>query len=93
MERVSGTLRGRLPQELRLAGIGGIEAANAWLAASFIPAFNARFAIEPEEEGTAFLPFAGDLENILCVHEKRLAGNDKSERLTLTINVRIVRPL
>jgi len=80
MERVFGTLQGRLPQELRLAGIGSIEAANAWLAASFVPAFNARFAIKPEEEGTAFLPFVGDLENILCVQEERVVGNDNCVR-------------
>ncbi len=93
MERVFGTLQGRLPQELRLAGIGGIEAANTWLAASFIPAFNARFAIKPEDEGSAFLSFVGDLENILCIQEERVVGNDRSERLTLTINVRFVRAL
>lgn len=80
MERVSGTLQGRLPQELRLTGIGGIEAANAWLALSFIPAFNARFAVKPEEEGSAFLPFVGDLENILCVQEERIVGNDNCVR-------------
>jgi len=80
MERVFGTLQGRLPQELRLAGIDSIEAANAWLTASFIPAFNARFAIKPEEEGTAFLPFVGDLENILCIQEERVVGNDNCVR-------------
>lgn len=80
MERVFGTLQGRLPQELRLAGIAEIEAANAWLASSFVPEFNARFAIEPEEEGTAFLPFVGDLENILCVREERTVGNDNCVR-------------
>jgi transposase len=80
MERVFGTLQGRLPQELRLAGIGSIEAANAWLTASFVPAFNARFAIKPEEEGTAFLPFVGDLENILCIQEERVVGNDNCVR-------------
>lgn len=80
MERVFGTLQGRLPQELRLAGIGSIEAANAWLISSFVPEFNARFAIKPEEEGTAFLPFVGDLENILCVQEERTVGNDNCVR-------------
>lgn len=80
MERVFGTLQGRLPQELRLAGMGDIEPANAWLAASFIPAFNARFAIEPEEEGSAFLRFVGDLENILCVQEERVVSNDNCVR-------------
>jgi transposase len=80
MERLFGTLQGRLPQELRLAELGGIEAANAWLAASFVPEFNKRFAIKPEEEGTAFLPFVGDLENILCVQEERTVGKDNCVR-------------
>ncbi len=80
MERVFGTLQGRLPQELRLAGIDDLESANAWLVSSFIPEFNARFAIKPEEEGTAFLPFVGDLENILCVQEERTVGNDNCVR-------------
>jgi transposase len=80
MERVFGTLQGRLPQELRVAGIDGIDAANAWLSSSFAPAFNARFAIKPEEEGTAFLPFIGDLENILCIQEERTVGNDNCVR-------------
>jgi transposase len=80
MERVFGTLQGRLPQELRLAGLDDIEAANAWLVLSFVPEFNARFAIKPEEEGTAFLPFVGDLENILCIQEERTVGNDNCVR-------------
>lgn len=80
MERVFGTLQGRLPQELRLAGIDDIEGANAWLASNFVPEFNKRFAIEPEEEGTAFLAFVGDLENILCVQEERTVSNDNCVR-------------
>jgi transposase len=80
MERLFGTPQGRLPQELRLAGIDDIEAANGWLAANFVPAFNKRFAIEPEEEGTAFLPFVGDLENILCIQEERVVGKDNCVR-------------
>jgi hypothetical protein len=80
MECVFGTLQGRLPQELRVTGIHTIEAANAWLASSFIPDFNARFAIAPEEDGTAFLPFIGDLENILCIQEERIVSNDNSVR-------------
>ena len=80
MERVFGTLQGRLPQELRLAGIDDLDAANTWLAQSFIPAFNARFAIGPEEKGSAFLPFVGDLENILCVQEERVVSKDNCVR-------------
>src|SRR6266478_3543587 len=32
-ERMFGTLQGRLPKDLRLAGITTVEAANAWLKA------------------------------------------------------------
>ena len=44
----------------------------------FLPAHNARFAIVPDEGGTAFVPFAGDLRDILCVHEDRVVGNDNT---------------
>ena len=57
-ERMFGTLQGRLPQELRLAGITHMEAANRFLKNVFLPAHNARFAIVPDEGGTAFVPFA-----------------------------------
>lgn len=49
-ERMVGTLRGRLPQELRLAEITSMEAANRFLEEVFLPAHNARFAIQPEGE-------------------------------------------
>jgi len=44
MERVFGTLHKRLPQELRLAGVGSIAAANRFLAEAFVADHNARFA-------------------------------------------------
>ena len=37
-ERMFGTLQGRLPQELRLAGITHMEAANRFLKNVFLPA-------------------------------------------------------
>jgi hypothetical protein len=80
MERVFGTLQNRLPQELRLAGIGAIDAANRFLAEVFVPAHNARFAVAAAEPGSAFVPFAGDLAEILCVQEERIVGNDNCVR-------------
>lgn len=80
MERVFGTLQNRLPQELRLAGIGSIDAANRFLAERFVPAHNARFAIKAAEAGSAFVPFAGDLAEILCVQKERIVGNDNCVR-------------
>ena len=74
------TLQGRLPQELRLAGITDMEAANRFLKELFPPAHNARFATPPEGEGPAFVPFAGDLRDILRVREDRVVGNDNTVR-------------
>ena len=79
-ERMFATLQDRLPKELRLAGITGMDAANRFLADDYLPRHNARFAQAPEEAGTAFVPFAGTLENILCVQEERLVGNDNTVR-------------
>ena len=79
-ERMFGTLQKRLPQELRLAGISDMAEANRFLRDTFVPQHNARFAIVPEGEGTAFVPFAGALKDILCVREERVVGNDNTVR-------------
>ncbi len=79
-ERMFGTLQKRLPQELRLAGITTMAAANRFLKETYLPRHNARFAITPESEGTAFVPFAGALQDILCVQEERVVGNDNTVR-------------
>jgi len=79
-ERMFATLQDRLPKELRLAGITGMDAANRFLADDYLPRHNARFARPPEEAGSAFVPFAGTLEDILCVQEERLVGNDNTVR-------------
>lgn len=80
MERLFGTLQKRLPQELRLAGITTITAANRFLAERFVPDHNARFAVTAAEAGGAFVPFAGDLAEILCVRALRVVGNDNCVR-------------
>jgi transposase len=79
-ERMFATLQDRLPKELRLAGITSMDAANRFLADDYLPRHNARFARAPEEAGTAFVPFAGTLEDILCVQEARQVGNDNTVR-------------
>src|SRR5438128_12418822 len=53
-ERSFGTWQGRLPQELRLAGITTVEGANAFLRERYIGEFNAQFSVPAEEKGTAF---------------------------------------
>ncbi len=79
-ERMFGTLQKRLPQELRLAGITGMAAANRFLREEYLPRHNARFAILPKDEGSAFVPFAGVLEDSLCIQEERTVGNDNTVR-------------
>jgi transposase len=77
MERVFGTLQNRLPQELRLAGIKTLAAANRYLTQRFVPDYNARFAIPAAEPGSAFVPYAGrPIEDVLCVQEDRVVGAD-----------------
>src|SRR3954471_20116927 len=53
-ERNFGTWQGRLPQELRLAGITTLEGANAFLRERCIGEFNTRFSVPAAEKGTAF---------------------------------------
>ena len=80
MERLFGTLQSRVPPLLRQEGLTSIEAANQWLATVYIPHHNARFAVAAAEEGTAFVPFVGALDDILCVQEARVVGNDNAVR-------------
>ena len=78
VERANQTLQDRLVKEMRLQGISGQEAANAWLP-QFIRAFNRRFAVKPATSDDAHVPYAGTrtaLRRILSVHTKRrLSGN------------------
>ena len=77
MERVFGTLQQRLPPELRRAGVSTVDAANAYLRESFVPAYNVRFAKPAAEPGTAFVAYAGPpLADVLCVQADRQVGRD-----------------
>jgi transposase len=78
-ERAFRTLQDRLPKELKLAGITGIEAANRWLAETYIPAHNAQFAVAAEQAGSGFVAdTAGAGREILCIQETRQVGNDNT---------------
>ena len=83
------TLQNRLPKELRLAGIDTVEAANRWFRETYIVKHNKMFAIEPEQEGSAFMADAmGAAREILCVQEDRTVGNDNTvnwHRLSLQL--------
>lgn len=88
-ERMFGTLQGRLPQELRAAGITTMAAANRYLREVFLPIHNAGFRVPAAEPGTAFIAYVGrDLADILCLQEDRVVGRDNCvsyRRLSLQI--------
>jgi len=76
-ERVNRTLPDRLVNELRVAGITTVAAANRYLRERFIPAFNIEFARPPADPASAFVPLGRvDLDQILCVEEERVVGRD-----------------
>jgi len=95
-ERVFSTLQDRLPKELKLAGISTLEAANRWISEIYIAEHNKLFAIDAEQEGSAFVTdTVGAWREILCVQEERTVGNDntvKWQRLSLQLPPSRLRP-
>lgn len=78
-ERAFGTIQGRLPQELRLAGITDYDAANHYLQTQFVLDFNRRFTVEPAEPESAFTPVVGlDLRLLLTVQHERTVQKDNT---------------
>ena len=79
-ERMFGTLQGRLPKELKLAGIRDVEAANRFIRDIYLPAHNARFAQPPELEDSAFVTVAEPslLAETLCLEEERVVARDNT---------------
>ncbi len=57
-----------------------MAAANRFLKEVYLPAHNARFARPAEDTGSAFVPFAGNLADKLCVQVDRVVGNDNTVR-------------
>lgn len=82
VERVFRTLQDRLPKELRLAGIGAdIAAANRFIREVYLPEHNARFAVAPEQPGSAFVAAReAQWRDVLCSQEERVVGNDNTVR-------------
>ena len=80
-ERMFATLQDRLPKELEDAAVTTLEAANAFLRETYLPAHNRRFAVDPEEDGSAFVPWTGgDPGEILCHQEDRVVAKDNTVR-------------
>ena len=79
-----------------MAGITTLEAANRWIAESYLAAHNTLFAVAPEQPGSAFVPDrSGVAGEILCLQEERRVGNDNTVKwrgLNLQIPPSPLRP-
>jgi transposase len=78
-ERRFGTWQGRLPQELRLAGVTTREEANRFLREHYLAEMNRKFALPAGQAGHAFVPVRGqDLEQVFSVQRERTVGKDNT---------------
>ena len=78
-ERLNRTFQDRLVNELRVAGIATIDAANVYLAERFVPQHNATFARAPRDPESAFVALgSADLDAILCHEETRIVARDNT---------------
>lgn len=88
-ERSFRTWQGRLPQELRLAGITTLDGANRYLRERYVSEFNARFSVAAAGEGTAFVPCTrADLDRVFSLQHERVVARDNTvsfARLNLQI--------
>jgi transposase len=92
-ERNFGTWQGRLPQELRLAGITTVEAANAFLREHYIAEFNRRFQVGAAQSGSAFVVRRGrDLDLIFALQFERTVNRDNTVSFQhLSLQIEAVR--
>lgn len=82
VERSFETAQDRLVKGLRVAGAKTLEEANGYLAAEYLPEWQARFAVEPDCADDAHRPLAShhDIAAILCTVEPRVVTNDYTIR-------------
>ena len=87
-ERLNRTFQDRLVNELRVAGITTVAAANTYLATQFVPEHNDTFARAARDPASAFVPLGtADLDGILCHEESRGVARDN----TVTVGGRMLQ--
>ncbi len=89
-ERLNRTFQDRLVNELRLAGISTLPAANAYLRDIFLPRHNETFSHPPRDPASAWVGLGDvDLDQILCHQETRTVAQDNTvtiDRLALQVS-------
>jgi transposase len=77
VERMNGTLQGRLVNELELAGARSLEAANAYIREQYLTTHDAAFSRAPRDPASAFVAADGvDLDEVFCRESVRQVGKD-----------------
>jgi hypothetical protein len=80
-ERRFGTWQGRLPQELRLAGIRTVEEATGFPRTRYVGKMNRQFSVLAAQSGDALVPLHGqDLDRIFSVQHERRVAKDHTVR-------------
>jgi transposase len=79
VERLFGTLQERLVVQLRLADAHTLDQANRVLA-SYVPRFNAQFAVAAAQEGSAYRPLQETLHaaDLFCFKYLRIVAADNT---------------
>src|SRR6266571_9061227 len=79
VERLFGTLQERLVVQLRLAEVSTMEQANQVLT-SYVPRFNAQFAVAAAQEGSAYRPLQETLQiaDLFCFTYQRIVAADNT---------------
>ncbi|MBM4346265.1 MAG: hypothetical protein FJ100_23060 [Deltaproteobacteria bacterium] len=73
------TIQGRLPQELRVAGIATTAAAQNDLNEQFLPRLNKLVVVAAAEQPAAFAPADGvDPDRVFCATDERTVDNDNT---------------
>jgi len=83
IERLWNTLQDRLVVELALAGVTTPAAGDVFLATTFLPAFNAQFAVPAAVAASAYraVPRGCDLDRVCAFHYPRQVALDNTVRV------------
>jgi len=88
-ERLNRTFQDRLVNELRVAGITTLTAANAYLRDVFVPQHNATFSHAPRDPDSAWVGLGDlDLDQVFCHEDTRVVAPDNTvtlERVVLQL--------